>query len=256
MKKVITLLFSIYLCLSAFPLVYADSMYWNNTATGYHCEVIDGADLLTEQEEKKLLEEMKPITAYGNAVIETTEYNYGTPRQYAENHHPELNHISETYFLIDMSNREIWLYNGGDIEKTVNASYATLITDNIYTYASNGDYYTCCSKAMEQVINLMEGRSISQPMRYICAILLALIIGLLISYMIVWQTRKKTQSTPIPKKAELTTGAVAITAAGLDVYRRVTRSSGSGSSSSGGGFSGGGGGGGGGGGFSGGGHSF
>jgi uncharacterized membrane protein YgcG len=102
---------------------------------------------------------------------------------------------------------------------------------------------------MEQVINLMEGRSISQPMRYICAILLALIIGLLISYMIVWQTRKKTQSTPIPKKAELTTGAVAITAAGMDVYRRVTRSSGSGSSSSGGGFSGGGGGGGGGGGF-------
>ena len=46
-------------------------------------------------------------------------------------------------------------------------SYADSITDNVYTYASNRDYFSCAAKGFERELNLLKGQKIRQPMKYI-----------------------------------------------------------------------------------------
>ena len=49
-------------------VVYADDLVeYTNSDTGYKIIIEDDADLLTDDEESKLVTAMKPITKYGNA---------------------------------------------------------------------------------------------------------------------------------------------------------------------------------------------
>lgn len=88
----------------------------------------------------------------------------------------------ELFFLIDMDNRNIWIHSDGAVYKVITTSYANTITDNVYRYASAGDYYECAAKAYEQITDLLKGYKIAQPMKYINNILLALILALLLNY--------------------------------------------------------------------------
>ncbi|MCR4890732.1 MAG: TPM domain-containing protein [Lachnospiraceae bacterium] len=244
------------LCLCLFPIgVWGEELYgytydpyYENPDTGYTATVFDYEDLLTDEEEEKLAEDMEGITAYGNAAFVSAYPEGYSSREFAENNYSQYFKESGTLFLIDMYNRKIWLYNGGEIEKTITPSYSDSITDNVYSYASDGDYYTCASEAFRQETILLEGGKIAQPMKWISAGLLALILAFLINYLIVRGTSKNKKS-----KEDVLINAIAvaaaITAGGAIVTsrRRKTRSSSSSSSR---------GGGGGGGGFSGGGHSF
>ena len=228
-----------------------ESLY-TNEQTGFSVYLSDNADLLTADEEEQLAQVMIPITAYGNAAFESQHVSGGSSYDYVKAEYTDYFKNSGTLFLIDMGNRQIKLYNSREIEKTVTPSYADSITDNIYTYASKGDYYTCAEKAFTQEITLLQGGRIAQPMKYISCALLALITALMINYFIV-RLKSKNTRTPQEKIME----AVAATALMGSLAARVTSRERhvSSSSSGGGGFSGGGGGGGGGG-FSGGGHSF
>ena len=67
------------LCVTAFAFSFslcaedaADTRY-TNPDTNYQIVIIDDLDLLTDEEEKMLVEDMKPVTAYGNAAFWTTE---------------------------------------------------------------------------------------------------------------------------------------------------------------------------------------
>ena len=90
--------------------------------------------------------------------------------------------------MIDRDLNEIYLYSAGDAYKTITSARATSITDNTYIYATASygrDYYKCSYETMRQVLTLLEGRRIAEPMRYICSALLAIILALLINYFIV-----------------------------------------------------------------------
>ena len=89
-----------------------------------------------------------------------------------------------------MYNRNIWIYSDGSIYSTITTAYANVITDNVYTYASDKDYFTCANKAFIQEAALLHGRRISQPMKYISNALLAIAIAILINYFIVRQTSR------------------------------------------------------------------
>ena len=54
--------------MAALPVRAADSFFvYNNPQTGYSVYIDDDQDLLTDDEEQSLIEEMIPITEYGNA---------------------------------------------------------------------------------------------------------------------------------------------------------------------------------------------
>lgn len=158
-----------------------------NEESNYYIYLDDWADLLTDAEESNLIQKMKPITAYGNVAFVSISENpeYSTKR-YAEKYYEEhFGYSSGTVFIIDMDERYIWIYSNGEIYDTITTSYANTITDNVYSYASDRDYYTCASKAFEQINTLLEGRHIAQPMKYISNALLAIVIALLINYFVV-----------------------------------------------------------------------
>ncbi|MGN0377229.1 MAG: TPM domain-containing protein [Suilimivivens sp.] len=164
----------------------SDTLTWDNPETGYHVVLEDDADVLSGDEEEQLMPEMQEITAYGNAVFKSVSDNNSTAEYFAQEYYYELfGYENGTLFLIDMDNRELCLINNGDISETITNAYADTITDNVYSYASRGDYYRCAATAFEQVHTLLSGHKIMQPMKYISNALLALILAALIHYFIV-----------------------------------------------------------------------
>lgn len=185
LKKSLLLLAGILFFLIPKSDCYATTTYVN-PETGYFVSMEDDADLLTEEEERKLAGQMKSITAYGNVAFKSISYNYNDTSYYASQYYSEIFGTSSgMLFLIDMDNRNIWIYCDGTIYKVITKSYANTITDNVYTYASDGDYYTCSSMAFQQAFSLLNGQKISQPMKYICNAFLALLIALLLNYFLV-----------------------------------------------------------------------
>ena len=159
-----------------------------NDTTGYDIYLDDWAELLSEAEEQQLLEAMKPIAQYGNvAFASITENPYYSSKDYAEQYYYDHFSSNESgiLFLIDMDERYLQIYSHEDIYDTITTAYANTITDNVYTYASDGDYYACANKAFEQILTLLEGRPIAQPMKYISNALLAIVIALLLNYFLV-----------------------------------------------------------------------
>lgn len=164
----------------------SDSSLWSNPETGYCVIIEDDADLLSPEEEALLNAQMQTVTSYGNAVFKSISYNNYTASWFAEDYyHRLLGTASGTLFLIDMGNRELYIFSDGAIYRTVTAAYANTITDNVYRYASDSNYYLCASTAFEQIGTLLAGRRIAQPMKYISNALLALILAALINYFIV-----------------------------------------------------------------------
>lgn len=149
----------------------------------YRVVLEDDAQLLDEEERQELAAAMEDITAYGNAAFKTIDSNDGSTESYARRYYMEqFGTDSGTLFLIDMDNRNIWIHSDGAVYKVITTSYANTITDNVYRYASYGDYYDCAAKAFEQIYALLEGHRIAQPMKYISNLLLAVILALLLNY--------------------------------------------------------------------------
>jgi len=187
MRKFITniilvLLLAAGICTSSSCLCLAKESYHNNE-TGYSIELCDDAMLLTPAELSALSEVMIPLTEYGNAAFVTTSSNSHSTEYYAEVwYHEHFFYEDGLLFLIDMDNRIITLYCEGDVSDVITSSYATTITDNVYRYASNEDYYTCAGSAFMQSHSLLEGERIMQPMKYISNALLAILLAMLILF--------------------------------------------------------------------------
>lgn len=157
----------------------------SSTDNNYVVILDDMADLLSETEEEQLLNDMEPITAYGNVAFVSTYDSYSSASAYADYYyHEAFGTDSGSLFLIDMDNREIYVFCDGNIYDTVDDSYAYTITDNIYRYASDEEYYDCAANAYEQILDLLEGRRIAQPMKYASNLFLALLLAALINYVL------------------------------------------------------------------------
>ena len=224
----------------------------------------DEEDLLTDAEENMLRIKMAEISKYGGVAFVTTS-QYSDTSKYAKNLYRSYFGTSSGFlFLIDMGRKNIWIYSDGAIYRTINKAYANTITDNVYRYASRGEYYECAWNVFDQAETLLEGGRISMPMKHISNLLIASVCALLLNFILLLFQRK-TGYAPVKEAAAAMTTATAVSI----MSKRKTKSKrhlhvesdgGSGGGSSGGGGGGGGGGGssGGGGGSSGGGggHSF
>lgn len=184
----------------------AGGEWYTNPDTDYHVEIHDDAMLLTEGERQSLAEAMKPITEYGSVGFFTSNTGgYSTENLARLLYSQYIGGQSGTLFLIDMADRNIYIYSEGSIYRTVTKGYANTITDNIYRYASDGKYFQCAYEAFGQERTLLEGRRISQPMKYISNIFLALVLAFLINYMLVCALSKAAK----PSESQLMEGLFA-----------------------------------------------
>lgn len=159
---------------------------YENPETGYLKFIEDDEDLLTADEEKKLLEDMEPLTRYGHVIFLTDNQQDKTALQYAKDwYYLNYQNQSGCLFLIDMGTRELALVTAGSDYKAIGDDEGYLITDNVYKYASKGNYYSCAREAFSQCRRLLEGYNIPRPMKYINNVLLALILSVLINYALI-----------------------------------------------------------------------
>lgn len=165
------------------PLSFDEDGVYRNAETSYRIIIEDDAGLLNNEEEQDLAALMQEITTYGNVAFKTIDTNNRGTESYARQYyHDQFGTASGTLFLIDMDNRNIWIHSDGAVYKTITKSYADTITDNVYRYASDGNYYDCASHTYEQILTLLKGNKIAQPMKYISNALLAVILALLLNY--------------------------------------------------------------------------
>lgn len=162
--------------------VHAEVLYTNST-TGYEVIIEDDAYLLTESEISELQEKMQPLTEYGNIMFKSIDSNYSTTAYYAKNYyHQTFGTSSGTMFLIDMDNRNIYIFSDGSNYKVITDSKENIITDNVYKYASTSKYFDCASNAFSQMNTLLNGKKISEPMRYISSAIVAIIAAFFINF--------------------------------------------------------------------------
>lgn len=226
--------------------VNAEEDYYNyidNYDTGYYAYVDDEADLLTNEQEMALVEQMYGITEYGYVFLKTIDSNYTSADSYAEEflHGCIGRHVSGTVFLIDLDNRMLYIFSDGAIYKTVTKGKANTITDNVYKFASAGDYYSCASEVFSEELTILEGGRIAQPMKYASNLLLAILCALIINYIVVYSTSSigDASTDSIVKAAKVKLNVGTSNAILVSTSRRYIPPSDSGSSGGGGGGGGG-----------------
>lgn len=246
----------VFLCsLFALCIFSSDNCYAADSDNSYYYRVVisDNADLLTAEEEANLTDIMEEVAAFGNVILLTESDNpYSSARDLSETtyEHTFNSYADGVIFTIDMDTRMLWISGYGELQYIITDNYCDTITDNVYRFASNEEYYNCSAKAFSQIHSLLIGKNIPQPMKYICNFLLSLIIALILNYFAVLRVSKKREPSMSALKQNML-HSCHITDP-QSTYLREKRVYSPRSS----GGSGGGGGGGGGGGCSGGGHSF
>lgn len=181
-KKIIAIVFLLILLLAGNCSFAVD---YDHNEEKYQLIIEDDADLLSSSEEDLLKETMVKLTEYGNIIFKSINVNNSTAANYAKSYYNgRFGRQSGTVFLIDMKTRKIYIFSNGANYNLVTNSKAEIITDNIYTYATDKEYYECAKKAFEQIYTVLQGGKIAEPMKYISNAVLAVMVSLFINFAI------------------------------------------------------------------------
>jgi len=181
---------------------------YKNRDTGYYVLIEDNAELLDEDEREDLLDDMKAVTEYGNAVfltdtLKSTSNDEQQAHDYSDDYYDdEFGNDNGVMLIIDMGNRLLYVTGHGEAQKLVTSSYARTVTDNIYRYAGDGDYYGCAREAFDEMYRLLDGQRIAQPMKYITSALLAMILAVMVNFILV----RAANTAKVPSKDEMLKG--------------------------------------------------
>ena len=170
----------------------ASSVY-QNEETGYTAYLDDEESLLSDEEKNLLTEKLKPLTKYGNVAFLSGRGEESAADTIRDFYDSVFYGKSGLIFFIDMENRQIRIQSGGTFYKTITRDVANSITDNVYVFASRGEYYKTAAIAFSQVEGKMEGRFLATPMRWICNLFLAVFLGLFLNFaflLLTWKQRK------------------------------------------------------------------
>lgn len=152
--------------------------------TGYGLAILDEAGLFTYDETVDLIAEMMDFLQYGNAVVATTNENpFTSVQDLAIDYYDKVFGIKMgVIFLIDMDDREIFWYSEGHMYDQLSVKSAMAITDNVYSYAVDGEYAACCEEAFRQAVTVIKGGHIANSMKYIGNAFAAILLALFLNY--------------------------------------------------------------------------
>lgn len=163
-------------------------------ATEGSIHIQDDANLFSVEELAFLRIDCKALTEYGNVGVYTTKaraLHDKTSDTASKTYDSWFGTSSGILFVIDMSNREIYIETDGYIGDAVTPAKARSITDNVYRLASRREYKECVSEAFEQAKALVEGRRIAEPMKYASNAVIAVLLGLLINFIVLRMLNRK-----------------------------------------------------------------
>ncbi|MBR4706575.1 MAG: TPM domain-containing protein [Pseudobutyrivibrio sp.] len=264
MRKFLSSLFIVFALVFIFPLTAA--------AVSSNVKIVDDAGILTNEETEELEEYLEALDGAMNYLVVTCDDRAmgSSALEKLDNYYRQEFDDNEDgiAFIVDMDTRRIELQGRNKLQYSLDSGDCTDITDNVYSYASDGDYYNCIYHAFRQADLVANYKFVLRPMRIIVSLLIAIIIGFLGTFLKAMADRSKENEIKGAPEMILVGATFKGLAHVYDSKKRKVREQShySGGSSHGGGYSGGGfssgggggfsSGGGGGGGFSSGGHSF
>ena len=152
----------------------------------YEILIDDAANLLSDSEEQRLVDSMKPLSQYGTVVFWTTRSGFGgtesMARSYLSDHVSTDIRFSCAMFLIDMSHRQLWIECRGAMLDAFGIANSYTVTGDVASKATAKRYYECASEAFGKMDQVFRGNRLASPMRILCSVLIALAAALLIAY--------------------------------------------------------------------------
>ena len=237
MKKILAFLLILLLLV---PVLAAAETRTNET-TGFIAVLDDNGSLLDTAEYDGVWKAMMPVTEYCNVGFYTCS---GSDKTYVMDKAKAWANANFkgtcTLLIIDMATRQLAVWSSTDVQKTLTQSKGYTITDNVYKYASRGDYAGCAESAFNQMYKVLKGVNVKGPMRVISNALLALLAAILLAYLFISARMEQEVKVSMPDIITTTAAGAGAVIAAKKLTRKVKHSS----SSGGGGFHGGGGGGG------------
>lgn len=174
-----------------FPLRSNAQVVYENE-NGYQAIIEDDFGILTETEMSKLVDTMKDITKYGNAIIiirSEFEYGaYGYAREYADT---QFGVESGAVLLIDTEDKELEIQTRGDICGHINDNRCWELSLEYEDYVESEKYFTCLFMLLEKMNVILADSEVANPIKSVCYILLALITAMIVMYSVVDSSMKK-----------------------------------------------------------------
>lgn len=157
----------------------------DNVISKYQIIIEDDANILTDSEETELKTIMADLVEFGNVVFKTTSTvnNSSSSLKYIQNYYySRFNNESGVAFYIDMNQRQLCACATGGLDDIITNGKCDTIMDNVYTYASKGNYYMCASETFTEMNRLLNGQRIAESMKYICNAIVSVMLSLFASY--------------------------------------------------------------------------
>lgn len=187
--------------------------------------LVDEADILTNREEEKLLQQLEQASdQYGMDIVIVTvdgiDHDY--IRDYADDYYDYNGYADDgVLLLVDMEQRQWWITGTGEGVDIFTGSVIDDIGDEIEPYLADGDYARAFETYIEQCVYYIE-----DPFEVGGTLLVCLIIGLVAALIVTGIFRSQLKS--VRRKAEardyMTPGSMVVTQAHeLYLYSNTTR---------------------------------
>lgn len=204
--------------------VHAAEELYVNPDTGCRIVCEDGASLISGDGMAEVLEAMEAVTEYADAGLYTVKYVAGSTEEEARRVCNEwFGQGSSVLFVIDMDNRNIWIWSNGRANKTIRQEWADVITDNVYRYASEGDYAGCSAEAFRQLALRLRGGTVPNPLRLLSSLLLAFLMGLAVMIELLSFMQKKKQQPDVSLPLEGAAGTFCLTGASKTLLKTTKK---------------------------------
>ena len=168
-----------YLNMPNFGSITENGLTWKNSKTGSRAVIEDELDLLTAAEERKILDNMIPLTEYGSVAFwSTREESVDVQTQAEEKRRALFGEESSCIVVINKAYQQLSIQSRGQLAKVVTSARAGRIAARGSTDLTRGQTYNAVSEAFSQIGTLTGSSKAAAHLRVFCNLFLSLMIGL------------------------------------------------------------------------------
>ena len=181
-----------YLNMPNFGSITENGLTWKNSKTGFRAVIEDELDLLTAAEERKILDNMIPLTEYGSVAFwSTREESSDVQTQAEEKRRALFGEESSCIVVINKAYQQLSIQSRGQLAKVVTSARAGRIAARGSTDLTRGQTYNAVSEAFSQIGTLTGSSKAAAHLRVFCNLFLSLMIGLTLTSVFVLVRKKR-----------------------------------------------------------------
>ena len=168
-----------YLNMPNFGSITENGLTWKNSKTGFRAVIEDELDLLTAAEERKILDNMIPLTEYGSVAFwSTREESADVQTQAEEKRRTLFGEESSCIVVINKAYQQLSIQSRGQLAKVITSARAGRIAARGSTDLARGQTYNAVSETFSQIGTLTGSSKTAAHLRVFCNLFLSLMIGL------------------------------------------------------------------------------